>query len=452
MQCRKKKQQEREARQREKQKKIDEQNALREEKEKEEARRKHKERIALNRKKILDKKKQKKVTAQKATLEWHKRHEQYDKNDIKRLEQIEKNRMKQTQSIDSPDKALQTLFERYGEDDARETIKMIMKIINNILSHPKDTKYRKLNLQNAKIKKLIVTPLGSLKFFEFLGFEEMIEKDEIFPNDVLKNKKYLIYKNFNENDCKSAILMLNKYNTTNKTIIYDYLDKMNNDEKITINDDEIYMGFMYLYQIINNILISPNSQHLRMIEVDNEIFKKRVGKFQIFQKLIKNLGYKLEDRVKGRIFILRFNESEKEKQMIFLKSICRDLLKVSHDEVLIKTTIGIGIKKIYDHNKNNINDLYKYFNTLIKAIDHILQEPLNMKYQSINIEKLKAKYNNITGIISVLKLLGFKKNKDDKTKFILSAQYNGDLDLLKCRKTIFVNIINDKKLLNQKKT
>ena len=62
----------------------------------------------------------------------------------------------------------------------------------------------------------------------------MIEKDKLFPNDILKQKKYLIYQVYNENECKQAILMLNKYNEISKTIIYDYYEKINNDMK----DDE----------------------------------------------------------------------------------------------------------------------------------------------------------------------------------------------------------------------
>ena len=86
----------------------------------------------------------------------------------------------------------------------------------------------------------------------------------------------------------------------------------------------------------------------------------------------------------------------------------------------------------------------------MKATTNILEEPLNMKYQSISAAKLKGKYPNIVGMVDVLKLLGFSRNKSDKTKFILSAAYNGDLDLLKWRQQIFAQIMNDKKFLNEK--
>merc|ERR1711933_155619 len=144
------------------------------------------------------------------------------------------------------------------------------------------------------------------------------------------------------------------------------------------------------------------------------------------------------------------SEVEKEKELKYLKDVCRDLYAIAHDDILMKTKIGSGIQKIYEHNSQCVAELYKYFNTLIKAMDRILEEPLNMKFQTINGQKLKTKFANITGVVSVLKLMGFKKSKEDKTKFVLSAEYNGDLDLLKWRKTMLVNVINDKKLLKKK--
>merc|ERR1712176_244144 len=424
-----------------------------EEKEKEAKSHLHKERVAKNRAKIAQKQQKKKMSAQKATLDWHKRHEQYDKIDAAKRKQIEENRQKTMSGIDSPDKALSVLFQRYGEDKAKESISMMIKIINNILKHPKEQKYRKLNLQNGKIMAAITTPLGALKFFEFLGFEIVVEKDKIFPNDSLKDQRFLVYKKMNENDCKQALLMLNKYNATQKTLIYDYVQKIADDDAIDMQADDLYIALLYLHMILNNIRISPQSQHLRVIEVNNDIFKKRVGQHKIFQKLLKNLGYQLENQIKGKVFVLHLKQGHEAQQneMKFLKDVCRDLSVIAHDDVLMTTRIGVGLKKIYEHNSGHLPELYKYFNTLIKAMDRILEEPLNMKFQTINGHKLKTKFANVTGVVSVLKLMGFRKSKEDKTKFVMSAEYNGDLDLLKWRKTMLVNVISDKKLLKKHK-
>eukprot|EP01083_Nonionella_stella_P022312 61732_1 len=452
---RKKAQQEKQEREREKQVEMERQNAIKAEKEKEEKRRQHRERVALNRSKIANKKKNERSNKKKASLDWHKRHEAYDKSDELRLKEIESRRRKQEEHIDSPQAALQGLLERYDEMDAINIIQMLNKIITNIVKHPQQEKYRKINLQKAKIKDTIVTPLGAMKFLQFLGFEQVIEKDEIFPDDAMRNRKYLVYNKMNENECKQAIAMLNQYGVQKKSIVYEYWNKIKqqNSENNAIAYDALYMAFMYLHTMINNICISPASQHLRVIPIDDDIFKKRVGQYPIFQKLLKQLGYKLDKKthVKGRVFVLQLNSNEKErdKELRYFRSVTRDLHSIAHDDILMQTSIGCGIHKIYHLNIANLTALYKFFNLLIRAADHILNEPLNMKYQSINVTKLKAKYPDIHGIVSVLKLLGFYPDKIAKTMFVLSDEYNQDWELLKFRKMIFQNVINDKKLLKK---
>jgi len=286
---------------------------------------------------------------------------------------------------------------------------------------------------------------GAMKFLEFLGFQRVVERDELFPDDVLRTKKFLVYSTVNVSECNEALSMLQSFSETEKTLVFEVLERIQSaDDQMGIGPDDLWMALMHCHLVLNNILISPQSQHLRMIRVDDDIFKRRVGRFPIFQKMLKSLGFKLEDKVKGRVFVLE------KPNFPYLKNVVRDLQTVAKDQVLRKTVIAGGIKKIYGLNSGNVEELYKFFNVVIKATSNILEEPLNMKYQSISAGKLKGKYPNVQGMVSVLKLLGFTRNKSDKTKFILSAAYNGDLDLLKWRQQIFVQIMNDKKFLNQK--
>jgi len=271
------------------------------------------------------------------------------------------------------------------------------------------------------------------------------EPDELFPDDVLRSKKFLVYPKVNVAECKEALAMLAQFSETEKSVVHDVMDRIRSaDDHLGIGPDELWMALMHCHLILNNILISPNSQHLRMIRVDDDIFKRRVGRFPIFIKMLKSLGFKLQDQVKGRVFVLE------QANLGYLKNVVRDLQNLARDDVLRHTIIAGGIKKIYGLNSGNLEKLYKFLNAVVKATSNILEEPLNMKYQSISADKLKAKYPNVQGMVSVLKLLGFKRNKEDKSKFILSAAYLGDLDLLKWRQQIFVAIMNDKKFLNQK--
>eukprot|EP00485_Elphidium_margaritaceum_P001542 CAMPEP_0202686926 /NCGR_PEP_ID=MMETSP1385-20130828/2675_1 /ASSEMBLY_ACC=CAM_ASM_000861 /TAXON_ID=933848 /ORGANISM="Elphidium margaritaceum" /LENGTH=620 /DNA_ID=CAMNT_0049341607 /DNA_START=84 /DNA_END=1943 /DNA_ORIENTATION=+ len=447
------------AREREKELERQRQAALAAERKKEETRKRGKERAAQNRRALAEKKKAQKLKAQKSTLEWHKRHEEYDRKEIVRRQQLARNREKEAAHIDSPDRALQILFERYGEDEARETMQLLFKIVENIRKHPQEEKYRRLNLENTKIAELIVRPIGAVSFLRFLGFEQVVEKDAIFPDDELKQKKFLVYRDYDEAECASAVEKLKRYTAVTTTMVYAYYEQIAAEQKADDDDDddddqeivaqkekkqpsmsqdELYIAFMYVSRMVSNILISPTSAHLRMIEVDNELFKKRVGRFQVMQKLLKKLlGYRLEQggAQARRVFVLHIpdkDEAAKRQQLLFLKNVCRDLSTIAQQRILVHTSIGNGVRKLCAHNAdaNQATELSKLFHTLLKALERILEEPLNNKFQAVNVEKLKQKYSSVRGVVSVLKLLGFKKDKIDTTKFVLGAHFANDLDSL----------------------
>ena len=99
--------------------------------------------------------------------------------------------------------------------------------------------------------------------------------------------------------------MLASFSETEKSIVHDVLQRIRSaDDNMGIEADDLWMALMHCHLVLNNILISPQSQHLRMIRVDDDIFKRRVGRFPIFQKMLKSLGFKLEKKVKGRVFVL----------------------------------------------------------------------------------------------------------------------------------------------------
>ena len=75
--------------------------------------------VAENKKKIEQKKKVEKLAKNKAKLEWHLRHEKYDAKDAQILQKISSNRNKAESQINTPQQAIDTLFQRYGEHTAR---------------------------------------------------------------------------------------------------------------------------------------------------------------------------------------------------------------------------------------------------------------------------------------------------------------------------------------------
>ena len=140
-----------------------------------------------------------------------------------------------------------------------------------MVEHPQEAKYRRLSLQNAKLKAKLVPFLGAMRCLEFVGFEVVTEVDELFPDDVLRHKKFLVLSTakFNAKDCRQALAMLDKFSAVERTFVYGVARSIVDEEFKAMTPDEAYHALMAVRRRLDNICISPASQHLRVVEVQD---------------------------------------------------------------------------------------------------------------------------------------------------------------------------------------
>lgn len=84
---------------------------------------------------------------------------------------------------DFPDvhKALQQVL---SDSNRAETLRMLHRILSNILNDPKEQKVRRLRLQNAKIQENIVNCDGGIELLQSCGFEIVFEQPESQSDDT----------------------------------------------------------------------------------------------------------------------------------------------------------------------------------------------------------------------------------------------------------------------------
>lgn len=386
----------------------------RQEKLKEQKRIEHEKRVEENRKMLEEKKKMQEKGRQEKLLEWHKRHDQYDAHDDAVQQEVKQNRSKLENTIKNPQEAIQTLFDRYGEHQARQTLELLKKIVENIIKDPTNEKYRRINCENRNISANIMTPLGAIAFLKMLGFETEEKQDAV---DIHKKYTYLVLtQNPNMGNFQQALKMIEKNLEFKETAVVGAVNKAKNELKIPYED--LWCAIVSLQEIIRNLCISPNSEHLRYVNLDDTTFHNRIGRFPIFIDLLLRLGYKEEKEAKvhGRHLVFEFNDkiqipltSPEHPQIEQLKAAVRDLFNCAN-EILPLTPIAQCVTQLRTQNSNNPQQsalLEQLFSRLLKMVDMILDEPLQTKYHKINVDTLKSKFPNVIGIVSIIKLLGF---------------------------------------------
>lgn len=93
---------------------------------------------------------------------------------------------------DFPDvyKALQQVL---GDSNRNEALRMLHRVLSNILKDPKEQKVRRLRLQNAKIQESIVNCDGGIELLQACGFEIVFEQPESQSDDTeVKEEGFLV--------------------------------------------------------------------------------------------------------------------------------------------------------------------------------------------------------------------------------------------------------------------
>jgi len=226
--------------------------------------------------------------------------------------------------------------------------------------------------------------------------------------------------------------------------------------------EDLYCAVATIHDIIRNLTISPLSEHLRYVNVNDAVFQQRVGRFQPMITMMEQLGYKMKDSPRGKHLCFEFDLTYKvsltsgnHPQIRLLQAVVMDLSNATK-RILPRTSIGeliITLRKSHSGDPSKQMNLEKILSMLEKALEKIIEQPLDMNFQSISLDKINSKYPDVKGITSLLKLLGFGRSaknllsKDDQSKQVNNVetifQLNiNDFDLLRLRRDMMVQIIN----------
>ncbi|ETO23148.1 hypothetical protein RFI_14037 [Reticulomyxa filosa] len=356
---------------------------------------------------------------------------------------------------------------------------MIEKILQKIVENPKDPKYRRFNLDNRKVHAKIETPLGAMRLLELVGFVIVQDSEETLTGE--KPPRYMVLQGSASTKSLEQVLhMMSKYLTVKETLAAPVLRKLEEEAAATtagsesesesktatkrIDTEQLYCAVTTLYNIIRNLFISPTSEHLRYINIDDQVFQQRVGSVKELIDMLLQLGYVRKESPRGTYLCFEFDDkcgvsltSAVHPQIRLLQAVAIDLSN-SAKRILPHTPIAKAVSTLRGSHSGDPSkqaNLEKVFVLLEKALDKVIEQPLDMNLQSISLDKIKAKYPDVTGVVSLLKLVGFARSdkniltKDDQAKQVTKIEAifqldTNDFDLLRIRRDMLTLLIHNK--------
>jgi hypothetical protein len=184
-----------------------------------------------------------------------------------------------------------TLFQTYnGSGIVIAALSLLQRIFNNILAHPADNKFRRLNLESSQLTENIMNFRGGKQMLKACGFSE-----PVFDPNIRKH--VIVWSNLKSHPLSS----LEKQRIS--TILREITDQLKilnggpalitflNQLRKTHCISAIVNIFQTAHQIVSNIASDPDNFKVKRIKKNNKLFLTTLGSTPICDELMNSIGF-----------------------------------------------------------------------------------------------------------------------------------------------------------------
>jgi len=325
---------------------------------------------------------------------------------LKRAQEAEESRRKKEErerSIKDIAGALKLIRKDYGVSRTQLICRLLTKILKKIIDNADEEKYRTISLDNQKIQKAFVRPLGGMVIMKKLGFVE--ENGKLVMHQV---RKSILSK---------ALARFEKELQTTVTVIPELVKRISQNQ----TKENIYFALVELRNTLANVVSFPEERNFRSIDITSSMYINRLAIIPEIVQIFKEFGYKPE---KNGIFLV-----VEDPDVSMFEAGYNDASALCN-LYGPQTDIYVATGNLLEENK--IKRTSKFIEKLGGALKRVIDDPHEQKYHKINLQKFLANLgDDVNGFIEFLRLFSFKVHKDRTYAKLTYPGY--DLELLQLR-------------------
>mmetsp|Transcript_21966 Transcript_21966/g.34593 ORF Transcript_21966/g.34593 Transcript_21966/m.34593 type:complete len:372 (-) Transcript_21966:313-1428(-) len=310
---------------------------------------------------------------------------------------------------------IQLMLQDYGITRTREMIGYIIRILDKIIKHPNQQKFRRVKLKAAKIQKLIIRPTGPLALLYCIGFEHPSQgEDDILLLGTqtvgsLKKKRDGIYS-----------LAFKK----TQTIVVEEFKKALAEEKkkAKVSIERVYYAAIELRKLFTNVITSGSeggigkvSNDFLSLDAQSQSFRYRLRAVPRSVKIMQEFGFKLIRgfwRVENPV-ITKFDAAVTDLDTV-IKSLNQS------------TPIHKAVLKLVKANPDAA--VRALLSILMACLSKIVEDPLNSKFHKLKLKALFRKSGFLDGSRDLITRLGFRIDDITETAHLRLLK-SGDVDV-----------------------
>jgi len=199
----------------------------------------------------------------------------------------------------------------YGSSQARATVGLIVRIIDIILKHPSQPKYRKVKMSAKKIQRDIVRISGGIALLKCAGFRYPISKE---PSQSARNSGLLEFPSSSSSSSStspttlstSSLESLKKFrrevfeivSKRTKTCIPELMERARDEDlkKEKPSLERLYFAAIELRKLFSNVIAASDadgrvSMDFLSLDSGSQVFKYRLRSVPCSIDILKQMGY-----------------------------------------------------------------------------------------------------------------------------------------------------------------
>mmetsp|Transcript_23353 Transcript_23353/g.37524 ORF Transcript_23353/g.37524 Transcript_23353/m.37524 type:complete len:599 (+) Transcript_23353:1-1797(+) len=401
---------------------------------------------SLQRAKLAEK--QRKQKMKKLEMERMKREEELEQKASIDAQKRDKIRMEREAALEAKGVVyiVNGFLQDYGASQARETVGLVVRIIDTILKHPSQPKYRKVKLSAKKIQKDIVRISGGVALLKCAGFRsgaiDVSNGKEDSSQSVSNNNGgflELFPKSSSSSSSPSStatlstscLEFLKKFRREvseivskhTATCIPELMEKARNEDlkKAKPSVERIYFAAIELRKLFSNVIAANDADgrvSIDFLSLDSgsQIFKYRFRSVPRCIDILKQMGYK---EVRG---YWRVVNPVVETFVAAVEDLSAEISKIR-----TKTPVFKATSKLVKSNPGQGPRVL--ISTLSACLGRIIDDPDNVKYHKLKLSVLFRKSGGfLNGSRQMLTRLGFKVDDVTETATLRYTR-SGEVDL-----------------------
>jgi hypothetical protein len=201
-------------------------------------------------------------------------------------------RLAEEKSLPDPAACLQEIHSNYGPARLQASLRLLTKVLRNVLEHPREERFLSVKLSPENVQKLLVRPLGAWVLLRSVGFELNGPRSHLFlPHPDRKRLEAI----------NNLLQLLEKREsqTQRENFVKSLFASVNERSEASVRE-QTFFALSELYKCLHNVISLPEERNFRSLDKTSDLYLHRMAPCAPAMAALEHFGFRESKSLNAR--------------------------------------------------------------------------------------------------------------------------------------------------------